>query len=547
MQDSSLHGGRPAEPDPASELAGRLLRRAHGGVGVIDAGWAQRRFAYTTDWIAERFAVLGLLNARYGTVDNRAAATSTALPIVHGSFARTRFSLPPNESTPQMSGTEASPRTTDNERSLHTAEDRELTPGREPLAAEISEPSPNIGDTTIAPIVQSKSATLSPDAALLRMEAERRGPQKSQPSPPQKAQPASVHESVLHDGMERSSSHEPPGATVASESVHQPYASDVAPDSANTKQSIDVLETVTRPRATVEPTLHVDARAEAPPAVGATASDSIVMRESSELNPLLPSFVEQNQLPASPEQQLSHPSQTAKPLPLHETATMISRTALEASDPLAMRDETVDRGGGESESRVSGPGDPQGRQSATNSVLLVAGEQTAMRNHSHLGAPLQQRLREPAQASAEHRSQHDQGTLDAAIASSTVQADGVREYPPVSAPEVFQRSSSLSGARMIWRKDFGVASLSAGDAPRPGVPRSYSPQSVSSWETLQRAEATAANSSAVSANAGSFAPAASTQSEAGGIDLEQITEHVSRVILRRVSVERERRGIGRWL
>lgn len=99
---------------------------------------------------------------------------------------------------------------------------------------------------------------------------------------------------------------------------------------------------------------------------------------------------------------------------------------------------------------------------------------------------------------------------------------------------------------MIWRKGFSGASDSAANAPS-GVPRSYSAQSVSSWETLQRAERTAADARATSGDGVSFAPAAATQPQAGGIDLEQITEHVSRVILRRVSVERERRGIGRWL
>ncbi len=541
MKDSSLHGGRPADSDPPGELAGRLLRRAHGG-GVIDAGWAQRRFAYTTGWIADRFAVLGLLNARYGTVDNRAPGAS--LPVMHGTFTRTRFGNSPNESTPGMSAVaEASPRktgdegslptanaesflrpasgdessrTTGNEGSLRTVDDRKPTPGREPLATEITATSANIGDTRITPSVQHNSGTLSrDDAAVPRVAAMRTQSQKSQPSPPQKP-------------------HEPLGATAANDSVHQPSASNVASDSANTKQSTEVLEIVTRPRATGEPTLRVDARAEAPLAVAATAAESTVTRESSELNTSRSGVAEQNPLPASPEQQLSQRSQTANSLPL-QTATMISRVALEASGPLAMRDETVDRGGRESESPVAGAADPPGWQSGTNFVLSVAGEQTAGRHQSHLDAPLQQTLREPALTATEHRSQ------------PTIQADGERAHPRLSAPEILQRSSSLSGARMIWRKDFGVVSRSADHAPQMGVPRSYSAQSVSSWETLQRAEATAADSRATSGNGGTFAPAASTQPEAGGIDLEQITEHVSRVILRRVSVERERRGIGRWL
>ena len=515
MNDSSLHGGRPADSSPPGELAGRLLRRAHGG-GVIDAGWAQRRFAYTTDWIAERFAVLGLLNARYGTVDNPGTRTST-LPIVHGSFARSRPGKPPNESTPGMTAAEASPRTT-----------------------------ANIDNTPIASIVQRKSATLPPDAALPRLETRRPESQKSQSTPPQEPQPASARESVYEAGMELSSSHDPPAATAANENVQQPSASNVAPESANTKQSIEVLETVTRPRATGEPTLHVDARAETRPTGAGTAADSILARESSELNTLLPNVVQQDHLMSSPEQQPSQRSQTANPLRLRESAMIISRVARDASDPLAMRDETIERGERESESQVSGAGDSPVSHGRTNSVLPITREQTATGHLSHLNAPLQQRQREPAQTAAEHRSPHDQSTVDAAIASSTVQADGVRAHPPVRAPEVFQRSSVLSGARMIWRKGFSGASDSVANAP-PRMPRSYSAQSVSSWETLQRAERTAADARATSGDGVSFAPAAATQPQAGGIDLEQITEHVSRVILRRVSVERERRGIGRWL
>jgi hypothetical protein len=33
---------------------------------------------------------------------------------------------------------------------------------------------------------------------------------------------------------------------------------------------------------------------------------------------------------------------------------------------------------------------------------------------------------------------------------------------------------------------------------------------------------------------------------AGEVDLEQLAEQVSRLIFRRLAVERERRGIGRW-
>jgi hypothetical protein len=657
MRDSSHHGGKPADPDPPGELAGRLLRRARGGVGVIDKGWAQRRFAYTTDWVAQRFAVLGLMNARYGTVDHQAAGTSTSLPIVHGSFARKRFGTSPNESSTHATGNdsspgtltnEASPRLPNGETSPHTtineapprtdneesprmndeeasprmADDRTLASGGEPRAAEIPAPSSKTGDALIIPVVQRKSATLSPDAALLRAESQRPAPQKSQPSPTQESQPSpaqksqtpSVLESASRAGSARPSPDEPPGATAAEGSAHQPSASDAVPDNVKTKQGLEVQETVPRPHATHErtlridahePTLLVEARAEAPTTIA--AADATVVGESGELNPLPPSLAETNPLPpnpaSSPEQQRGQLSQTASPLPLRETALIVSRVAQEASDSsandslandsladdssakdvtdsLTKRDETFERGGHESESPVSGAGDPQGGQSRTNSLLPVAAEQTATAHHTQLAAPLQQRRSEPAQTATLHHPHHDQRTLQAEIAppktrtelaSPKTQADVSSpktttaaplmaqaeavppRHPPVSALEVPQRALQLSGARMIWRKGFGVATLAADDAwhsGQTGVPQPRSVQSVSSWSTPHRAEAIAADGSrtAEPGDGGSFAPAAPAQSEAGGgIDLEQITEHVSRVILRRVSVERERRGIGRWL
>jgi hypothetical protein len=104
---------------------------------------------------------------------------------------------------------------------------------------------------------------------------------------------------------------------------------------------------------------------------------------------------------------------------------------------------------------------------------------------------------------------------------------------------------------MIWRKGFSVATLAADDprqAGQPVVPQSHTVQNAGSWPTLYRTEAMSAAYEARDAAGGAGAtPATVAQTNAVGIDLEQITEHVTRVILRRVSVERERRGTGRWL
>src|SRR5689334_9920038 len=66
-------------------LAERLLSRS-ANVGVVDTAWAQQHYARTTDFVAERFGVLGDLNSRYGTVDGRGANAS--MPVAQGTYAR---------------------------------------------------------------------------------------------------------------------------------------------------------------------------------------------------------------------------------------------------------------------------------------------------------------------------------------------------------------------------------------------------------------------------------------------------------------------------
>jgi len=105
---------------------------------------------------------------------------------------------------------------------------------------------------------------------------------------------------------------------------------------------------------------------------------------------------------------------------------------------------------------------------------------------------------------------------------------------------------------MVWRKGVGGSAPPNGgpDAASGALPYatpvSSSPSGVNT-QTLYRAEApthTLARSAAEGEGGAAPAPA---WSDAGGVSLEQITEHVSRVILRRIAVERERRGVRRWL
>lgn len=607
MRDSSHYGGRPADPDSPGELAGRLLRRARGGVGIIDAGWAQRRFAHTTDWVAERFAVLGLLNARYGTVVNQAAGTSTALPVVHGSFTPKRFGMSANQSSPHAAATESSPRLTTGERSSRTTvqegsprkadnessprmptgdapprttgykgsphaaatessprmptgegfspttvhegsprtADNESSPhlltGEAPspttgievsprpvdaraptsgglrLAPEIPSPSPNISETLINSVVQRKSATPSPDVALPRSESMHTAAQEPPPAATQNSQRPSVREFAPHVRIVRTSPQELRSSTTAEPGARQPSASNKAANSATKKQSVAVRETVTRPHATHESTLRADGRAEASPTLTA---DPIVVGRSSE----------PNLLPQGLEQQSGQPWRIASPLPLRETGPLIPRVARAASDPLLLRRESVEQGGREFESPASSAVDPQDGHNRMNSVLPIVEEQTA----------------------TGHQPQHDSRTLDSEVTSSPARAGDVPAHQPVSAPEVIPRPLHFSGEKMIWRKGFSVATLAADDprhAGQPVVPQSNTVQNVGSWPTLYRTEAmsTAYESRDVSAGGVGATPATVAQTNAAGIDLEQITEHVTRVILRRVSVERERRGTGRWL
>src|ERR1051325_4185885 len=97
----------PEKPEQDGGLSERLLSRA-ANVGVVDVGWAQRQYARSTDFVAERFAVLGDLNSRYGTVDGRADASST-LPLARGEYVRAEPETPArfDDHTPTGSGLES--------------------------------------------------------------------------------------------------------------------------------------------------------------------------------------------------------------------------------------------------------------------------------------------------------------------------------------------------------------------------------------------------------------------------------------------------------
>jgi hypothetical protein len=106
---------------------------------------------------------------------------------------------------------------------------------------------------------------------------------------------------------------------------------------------------------------------------------------------------------------------------------------------------------------------------------------------------------------------------------------------------------------MIWRKRAGATPADASDGGRfvhAGL--SPSPPMVlagGSPQTLYRQLATTVASSPAheEAEVSNALADASAASSAGEVNLEEITEHVSRAILRRLAVERERRGIRRWL
>jgi hypothetical protein len=91
---------------------------------------------------------------------------------------------------------------------------------------------------------------------------------------------------------------------------------------------------------------------------------------------------------------------------------------------------------------------------------------------------------------------------------------------------------------MVWRKVAGDHPPAAAAAQPPGINVTPSVTDGGRHTTMYRVPAPASQ-------AAQAEPEAPAQTEAEGLDLEQITEHVSRVILRRIAVERERRGVQR--
>jgi hypothetical protein len=553
MRDSSQHDDSAgATLQPVGGLTERLSARGVGNVGVIDVRQAQRQFDHLNDWGATRLSVLGTLSARYGTAESRTASSGSPLPIVSGRFSTERFEAPDVEASTGATS----------EKTQGATDDRPPTMRVEARASEISAPPTSAGGTQGASTIQRKPAPQTRGTDRTRTQS----------------QPGATRESAS-SVAEKHSSHEAPRASTSSGAPPvQESASIVQPQtesggsaahllqrrrsnepriaetmrSAQTGRSVESrgateLNT-TLEHATLEYATRVNAGTESKTSASAVSSQTVGAESGRTRESETKRLPSSNESPPSSDE----PRESLVPLTLQR----VSAEGSSRADEL--------RGGGARDAR--GAESPNASQSPNVSSLPLAVAQTSSQR------PRQTILRMTQAGGATHKSKgvtsspsHTFETSDATMvetshanAPSVVSSEetaerAARKTERVSAQEIPQSPPRLSAATMIWRKrDGSTPTNGAGFGRSVHTSLTQSPPSINaggSSQTLYRFGATDLASrpsmpETVSETETADAPA---QSNAGAVNLEEITEHVSRAILRRLAVERERRGIRRWL
>jgi hypothetical protein len=458
-------GGEAGATQTGGELTERLLARRV-NVGVIDVGRVQRQYAGTADWVAERFAVLGDLNARYGTTTSLTTGSASPLPIANGHYTRT---------------------------------DSETLKG--PV-----DPAPSdamgLAPETVAPPAAGGGGG---EASTLRRKA--RGPERAPASPATPATPATK------ESPPPLSASPPSVMTLAVETPTMP--------------SLDVSPAVGSPEA---------GHADAPP-----ADDTRVAGVAKPSVPAAP--------PHAPESVRGigegHEAAIQRTFAPRRGLAAEPASFLKAAEP-EPRSHLVAQ---ESPLATSGPAPTimRATRGAEDSTAILRGAAAGV-------DASRERTAEPTSDASPKLTTVVDATVQRA-AAATAHASEARTQTRLSAPEIQQSPALPLAARMVWRKVVAAGAAPAGGqgAARGSMPyvtpASASPPGVNT-QTLYRSQAsppTLARAASEVDGGTTPAPAAPAQPEAGGVSLEQITEHVSRVILRRIAVEQERRGARRWL
>ena len=556
MHDPSRHDDAGPDRRPPDELTRRLAARGNGNVGVIDVRRAGRQYESALDWAAGRLVVLRLLNARYGTVNTGAAGSRDPLPIVSGRLARKEADMPPDtpegdtgpaeDSPPNSGGGAPAPETGARGPNVSATPTEGIAPAEASAGAEPSRrksehgaaletasrvvkeqldsqgptnPAPTMTLTGTATVARNMSAAdaLSPSAADAR-------------------RPAAEHEpstTGAEDGLITSSAEDVPRSpevvrlaeadTETGERtsllVRQRRSSETG--GGREPLSSGPREVTPPPRQTPDSIQRADARPETPSLLRmATPEPERQRRQTSSATP-----VSETGLRASSEQQRAQTPPTQSPLPLAQESVTDSRSPTTSGRhaPERVYRQTIRR---------------------TPQADGVA---------APFSASVETRPGGPDAGSLDRQ---DAGSFDGRAATARAAA-AEQKRTHLSAPEVLHSTLRLAPARMVWRKSLGTVpadgrhttySSDTAHSAQPGVPHSPLPLVVGgNSTTLYRQEATAAFTPQEAGAAAPVVPVAAAPTGAAAIDLEQITEHVSRVILRRLAVERERRGGGRWL
>jgi hypothetical protein len=482
-------------------LAERLTERVRGNVGVVDVRHVERQYDGVVGWVAGRFGLLGLLAARYGTMEARGGGS--AAPPLHapGSYVRGQAGVP--------SAAESTP-------AAESATKVEAHGGTNVIQRKAAAPAEGGARTGSGVSTESDMST----GAVAPV--------------PLYAAPAA------------------PAAPFAEASPLTPWETPEAPPTGEADAQRPAGEAIVRPTSTPDE----QSRLAAPTGRPSDSAASDVGHVAAE--PLLSVPESVTLVHAAPEAG-ARPTLMLQRLKSSEPERTDAAPGAE-SPVLAPRLATADPGthAAAVEHDPGAPAESVPAVGAVESLPQARTEETQggeARRAEGLTSPLLPLVAARPGPSRLYREEIQRTPLavvtatPASVVTPTPASEGVGVRPGpatateqtharLKAPEVPARPLSFSGARMIWRKSSGVA---------PGVGEARAGQTgLSASSTLYRTEAPA-DFPVQRADAGTVSPPEPARPGTGGIDLEQITEHVSRVIMRRIAVERERRGIGKWV
>lgn len=470
------------EDTRAPEVAERLARRHSEPPGLVDVSAPRRQYARTAGWVAQKFSLVNRVRDRYGV----AAAPTAAQP----SFVMRAPSRDAHDDAD------------DAVRAPSAAPQRFAAPSAEQVAARAvmlpSRPTPDSTRTTgddssgTPTAAASDSATAPSDLHNNPAPGDARA-NTATPASGLRVRRASVR-TAMHAGpnvLARAASAE--GERRGT--LETRAAGDASPDGET--RSV--------------PTFKAEA---SPSHAGDASRPELVMRRPSPETPESDS-AKASESPAAPRDE-GHGASGQSAMGVQSAATLSVEGEARASDALVMR----------SRDKAS-----NARTSAGAGGTVVPGQQPLVKA-TGAASPLRAKTSDAGTGASSSPAVAAQTSPTGAEgedgATSVPLMNGGGPHARVAATEI-NGGAGRADAGMVWRRTAGVApERSDANAQTSGGSKPLMRQEDGSTSTTTTTSA---------------APVAAGRTDAGGIDVGEITEQVIRTISRRLAVERERRGL----